>query len=73
MLLEANPQYSGARPVQANREPGRGQVPGFSGSIMGPLCLLPDIDPEKEPLRGYKASGKFTKMHFTKLKMKTLE
>lgn len=54
---------------KAGREPGW----GFSRPIAGPLRLLPDTHPQKVPLRGYKADGKFTKMRFTQLKRKALE
>lgn len=63
----------GARPAQANRETGSGPVPSTSGPVAGPLYLLPDMDQEKIPLRGYKANGKFSNMCFTKLKRKTME
>lgn len=63
----------GARPAQANRETGSGPVPSTSGPVAGPLYLLPDMDQEKIPLRGYKANGKFSSMYFTKLKRKTME
>lgn len=62
-----------ARPAQANRETGSGPVPSTAGPVAGPLYLLPDMNQEKIPLRGYKANGKFSNMYFTKLKRKTME
>lgn len=52
--LETNPRHLGARPAEANREPGSGQVPSSSGSAMAQT--------QRIPLRGHKANRKFTKL-----------